>query len=461
MTRRIVVWCLAGSLLLGCGDDTQNTGGDGGQEAGRDAAVPSGEAGLLDGAPGGDGEVDAGPAPTADCEPLPPPSGTVVRVEPSQADELREIVAQAEPGTTILLADGYYDMSGGDTRHRLRFLTEGVTLRSESGNPEAVILDGGYGTDELVSIAASNVTIAEITLQRAYNHPIHVTGGAEGHITGVRLYRVRVIDPGQQGIKVNATAEGHYADNGRIECSHVELTDDGRPHIRDNCYTGGIDVHKARGWVVRRNTIVGFWCPSGLSEHGIHFWRQCRDTLVEDNVIVNCARGIGFGMASQPDANPRVYPDDPYPDAGYLDHIDGIIRNNFIFASINGFDSGISVWQARKVRIYHNTVASTVEPFSSIEWRFEATEVVLKNNLVTHVLMARNGAIADSAGNLEHADLSFFVDPEAGDLHLRPQAAAAAIDHGVDLDPGECDEDIDGEPRQGPRDIGADEVTGR
>ena len=350
-------------------------------------------------------------------------------------------------------------MSGGDSGYRLQFQTERVTLRSESGDPEAVVLDGGYQTRELVSIAASNVTIAEITIQRAYDHPIHITGGSDRDVTDVRIYRVRVIDPGQQAIKVNASVEQHYADRGRIECSHIELTDEGRPHIRDNCYTGGIDVHKGWGWKVRSNVVKGFWCPEGLSEHGIHFWRQSRDTVVEGNVVIDCARGIGFGLGTDPDANPRVYPDNPYPDVGYLDHIDGVIRNNFVYAGISGFDSGISIWQARRPKVYHNTVAASQTPFSSIEWRFPATDVVLKNNLVTHVLMGRDGASADESGNLEGVGLELFRDPSSGDLHLVPAAAGAAIDHGVDLDPGECDRDIDGDERTGPRDVGADEVV--
>ena len=89
----------------------------------------------------------------------------------------------------------------------------------------------------------------------------------------------------------------------------------------------------------------------GLSEHGIHFWQCCRDTLVEENVIVDCARGIGFGLSQT--GSCRTYPDDPYPTAGFKDHIDGIIRNNFvaaadadIFASPDGFDTGIAVTQA-------------------------------------------------------------------------------------------------------------------
>jgi hypothetical protein len=64
----------------------------------------------------------------------------------------------------------------------------------------------------------------------------------------------RVIDPGEQAVKVNPYGGG-TVDSGTLECSHIELTDAGRPHIRNNCYTGGLDAHEATGWLVRRNRI--------------------------------------------------------------------------------------------------------------------------------------------------------------------------------------------------------------
>jgi len=397
------------------------------------------------------------------CDPLPAPSGVVVDVYPAQAAQLRGIVAGAATGTTILLHDGYYDMSGGDWDYRLVFETPGVLLRSASGNRDAVILDGNYGTAELISIYASDVTIAELTLMKAYDHPIHISGHAGSPISGILIHNVRIVDPGQQAIKVNPNADG-YIDFSTVECSALELTDAGRAEIRDNCYTGGFDAHQARGWVLRRNRIEGFWCDDGLSEHGIHLWKGCRDTVVEDNVILDCARGIGFGLGSSGEA--RIYPDNPYPGVGYLGHIDGIIRNNFIaaadsrlFASPDGFDTGIGLEQARGAQVVHNTVAATDRPLSSsIEWRFGNTVAEISINLVTHTLLPRDGAQATLTGNIDSAPTGWFTDVAAGDLHLT-EAAAAAVDAGTPLPAGQADSDIDGEARDAEPDVGADERT--
>jgi hypothetical protein len=397
------------------------------------------------------------------CDPLPAPQGTVIDVYPADADQLRGIVSAAATGTTVLLHDGLYELDDGDFSSRLSFNTPGVTLRSASGNRESVVLDGEYLTNELISIQASNVVIADLTVKRAYDHPIHVSGSSSNSISGVLLHNLAIIDPGQQAVKINANG-GHYADFGTIECSLIRLTDTGRDAIRDNCYTGGIDAHKAWGWKVRRNRIEGFWCAQGLSEHGIHFWRESRGTLVEENVIVDCARGIGFGLGNSGSSSVRVYPDNPYPGVGYLGHIDGRIRNNFIaasetalFASEYGFDTGIGLEQARKTDIFHNSVASTQTPrSSSIEWRWSNTLAEIANNLASWILKPRNNAAANLVGNLQDVPLTWFEVIAAGDLHLTAQATGA-VDQGVLLPPGSADNDIDGELRDTTPDIGADE----
>jgi len=75
---------------------------------------------------------------SVDCPALPAPTGTFITVDPSQASQLPSIVAGAASGTTIPLKDGTY--SGIE----MPFKTPRVTLRSQSGNREAVILDGTY-----------------------------------------------------------------------------------------------------------------------------------------------------------------------------------------------------------------------------------------------------------------------------------------------------------------------------
>lgn len=380
------------------------------------------------------------------CSPLPPPEPPIIQISPAQAGSLRSVIASAASGTTILLEDGWYDLGCGDSGCRLQFNTPGVTLRSISGQRDAVVLDGEYTTNELVSIYASDITVADLTLMRAYDHPVHISG-PDVPISGILLHNLKVVDPGQQAVKVNPVGDG-VVDDSTMRCSHIELTDVGRPYIRDNCYTGGIDVHRATGWWVHHNHIEGFWCDDGLSEHGIHFWRACHDTLVEQNTILNSARGIGFGLGS----------------SAVDGHVGGAIRNNFVAASSpglnasdSGFDTGIGLESADGAIVDHNSVVSTYAPrSSSVEWRWPGTTASINNNLVSHNLLERNGGQATLQSNLDGADLSWFVDPAVGDLHL-VSADEPPVNAGAQLPPGRCDFDIDGDARDGAPDVGADE----
>jgi hypothetical protein len=400
---------------------------------------------------------------TGPCPALPQPTGTTVTADSEEA--IWNAVNAATSGTTILIADGTYNL--GAKGYYLWIDTPNVTLRSAGGRRDSVIFDDNYSRSEIITIAASNVTIADVTLKRAGTHPIHVVSTIGGDTLNTLIYNVHIVDPGQQAIKINPHSNPvHFTDDGVVACSTIELTDAGRAKVwelNSSCYTGGVDGHQSRGWVVRDNIIKGFWCPQGLSEHGVHFWTGSRDTIVERNWLINNTRGIGFGLRES--GSGRTYGDDPCPDAsGHVGHFDGIIRNNFIFAgrdelfaSQYGADGGIALAQACGVQVLHNTAAFTQSPFAAMEYRFSNTDADLINNLVTHNLMDRGGT-AVLSGNLSDQPLSLFVDGLNGDLHLK-SSADAAINQAVAIAAGLCDDDFDNQSRPvgTSRDIGADE----
>ena len=100
-------------------------------------------------------------------------------------------------------------------------------------------------------VAGSNITVADLTIWRARTHPIHVTSQPGQHTLNTMLYNIRLIDPGQQALKINAHAgKDTFPDQGTLACSYLELTDAGRPkiwEINGSCYTGGLDAHEAEG----------------------------------------------------------------------------------------------------------------------------------------------------------------------------------------------------------------------
>jgi len=450
----------AGNAVSGSSGNAASggTGGTGASGAGGTGmeAGQSGAGGAGTGGGGGGSEL---------CAPLPAPTGNVIEVTASEAASLPSIVRDAPAGSTILLGDGTYRMTGGESERRIQIISAGVTLRSASGVRDAVIIDGEYETQEIITVSASDVTLAHFTVMRAVHHPVHVTGGASADTTGVVLHDLHIVDGGEQFVKINTSGAtpNTYTDAGVVSCSLFELTDAGRPEVVPDpggCYTGGIDGHQARGWLVRDNVFRGIHCENGsLAEHAIHFWTASRDTIVERNTIIDCARGIGFGLGDGGGGDPdRAYVDDPYPGVGYVGHYDGVIRNNVIAITpgFTYFDTGIELEQARGTRVLHNTVIHPDTAFASISHRFPNTLVTLENNLV-RTIRARDGSAASGDSNLEGAEDALFVDVAGHDLHLVP-SAAAAIDQGVTLP--DSGPDIDGDERSdGAPDLGADERT--
>lgn len=342
---------------------------------------------------------------------------------------------------SILIADGVYDLSG----IALQITVNGVTVRSESGHRDAVVLDNHYlegGTSGIFRIVSSNVTIADMTLQRPYYHAIHISPAGIAEIENIVLDNLHIIDPGEQAVKINAGSSGPYINNGIIQNCLIELTDTGRTHLTYSgypCYTGGVDGHWAAGWRVRDNSIKGFWCSNGLSEHGIHFWKNSRNITVERNRIIDCDRGIGFGLGS--DGNTG-----------------GIIRNNMIYHGVDhGFaDVGISVESTPNAQVYNNTIYHE-HNYSAIEYRFAATEnILIANNLTNRDIALRDGARGQVENNITTALPVWFVNPAAGDLHLL-SPPAQVVNQGQEITGLIDDFDQGTRPYGGGYDIGADE----
>ena len=370
------------------------------------------------------------------------PAAAMASVTVHTVAGLAQAIQQANSGgdPTILVSGGVYHLDGV----YLRITRDGVSIRSANSDREGVVLDGAYQTTEIFQVVASNVTIADLTLKRAYDHPIHVMA-TDGHdVTNVVIDNVHIIDPGQQAVKINPdSSRTHTVDHGTVRNSLIELTDSGRAFVWDrnnSCYTGGIDAHLATGWTIEDNEIRGFWCSGGLAEHGIHFWSDSRDTLVQRNLIIDCDRGIGFGL-------------------GGSGHHGGIIRNNMIFhpQDHGHSDVGIGLESAPGAKVYNNTIFFDHPYPNAIEYRFAATSgVVIRNNLTNRAIVSRNGGSADVDHNVDSAQAGWFTDPDQGDLHLAGPVAGVT-DSGIPISGLTDDFDAQSRPAGTGIDIGADE----
>ncbi len=383
------------------------------------------------------------------CGPLPPPSGNIVNV--ATVPELQDAVDNLTSNTTILIADGMYTLTN---LLNIRSVNN-VTLRSASGNREAVILQGqgmnNSNYDKVPHVVAiydaNDVTLADLTLRDAYYHLVQVHG--EDGPQRPRFYNLHLIDAGEQFIKGStnpAQLPRLYTDDGVVECSLFEYTDRARSD-----YTNAVDVLAGAGWMIRDNVFRNIRAPVGqLAGPAILMWRNSLDTIVERNQFIECDRAIALGL-SPPDSNSRN------GETTY-DHQGGVIRNNFIYRAAGAAtgDVGLTVNYANDYEIYHNTVILNDSFPWTIEYRFSVSDGALAYNLTDGPIFQRDGAQGTLTGNLTNAQMSWFVNSGLGDLHLNANAVAA-IDQALPL--ANVTDDVDGDPRPiGPApDIGADE----
>ena len=379
------------------------------------------------------------------CTPLDPPTGAVVTV--ATTAELQSAVTNLQSGTTILIADGTYDLTN---TLNVRGVTN-VAIRSASGNRDAVVLRGrgmsntSYGNVPHVMAVydASNVLIADLTLRDAYYHLIQIHG--ENDADEVHLSNLHLVDAGEQFIKGStAGAPGPYADDGIVECSLIEYTDRARSD-----YTNGVDVLAGSGWIIRDNEFRNIRAPIGqLAGPAVLMWRNSIDTIVERNLFIECDRAIALGLSS-PDSNSR-------DGNTTYDHQGGVIRNNMIYREGPG-DIGITVNYARDVEISHNTVIlNGTFPWGAIEYRFASTSATISNNLTDEAVWQRDGASGPVVGNIVDAEREWFESAPSGNLHL-VATATPAID--AALAGTSVVDDFDGHfrPIGAAADVGADE----
>ena len=382
------------------------------------------------------GAAVAGPAvPPA---PLPPPAGTVVRV--ATVTQLQNAVAAIASNTTILIAPGTYNLT---TTLYINGTFTNVGIRGDTGNRNDVVLvgkgmnassDGGVPFGIWVGGNVRGVTIASLTIRDVYYHPIMLNAGAQSPL----IHNVRLVNAGQQHIKASPDGAGGGVDNGIVEYSVIEFDTTSRDD-----YTNGVDVHTGDNWIIRHNLFRNMRAPQGqLAGPAILMWNASTNTLVDGNTFINCQREIALGLIER---TPN-------------DHTGGIVRNNFIYRDVAG-DSAIYVADSPGTQVLHNTILISRTYANPIEYRFpHTTGVVIANNVLDGSVRARDGATGSVSGNYTNAAAALFVNPAAGDLHLKP--TATVLLNQVAAPPAAAGTDWDGQSRPaGSTDIGADEYS--
>jgi hypothetical protein len=354
--------------------------------------------------------------------------------------ELVSAVSTANSGgdKAIVLEDGIYTLDSA-----LVIQADDVTIRSLSGNRSSVTIRGTGmrgSVSHVFFVEGDHFTARDMTLRDVYYHAIQMQIDAQAPI----FLNLHILDTYEQMIKVpyDETQPERHSDDGLVQDCLFEYS----AGIGPQWYVGGVDGHHAHNWVVRGNTFKNIRSPADdVAEHAIHFWSGSQNTLVEGNTIVNCDRGIGFGL-------------------GDRGHVGGIIRNNMIYHdATEGFaDVGIGLESAPDAQVYNNTILHENNYPNAIEYRFAATTgVSIINNLTNRAIARRDGASGTVSHNVTHGESVWFVSPGRGDLHLAT-SVADVVDQGIFVTGLVDDFDGDSRPQGTGYDVGADEyiVTG-
>jgi hypothetical protein len=350
--------------------------------------------------------------------------------------ELTSANSSVKSGDTILLKDGTYQV----VSYGITVRTNNITFKSQSGNREKVIISGAGMNGSIEYgfwIASNNVTVRDLTIQNVHYHCIQTDVNNDGlHVINCVLR-----DANEQLLKIPFSATSpSFSENGVVDSCLFEFT----AGVANQNYTGGIDCHYGKNWIIKNNTFKNIRSPANqVAEHAVHFWNSSESTIVEKNVIINCDRGIGFGL-------------------GDRGHKGGIIRNNIIyhgvFSGTDNADVGISLESSPGTQVYNNTIFFENAYPNAIEYRFGATTgVTIQNNLTNKAIQLRDGANGTVSSNVINAQKSWFTNTFNGDLHLNTKAVSA-INQGIKIDG--LITDIDGDLRlDGLVDIGADEFN--
>jgi hypothetical protein len=289
---------------------------------------------------------------------------------------------------TLILESGIYQL-----KKTLRIEANNISIISSTGNPKDVIIQGtgmkeGGSVGNLIWVGGKFFVLSGITLQKASHHLIQIAGEHDADFPTIRNCILQ--DSYQQLIKVSYNIDNkpnNSSDFGLVENCTFQYT----AGIGPQYYIGGIDAHAANGWIVRNNLFKDIASPNNrISEFAIHFWRNAHNNIVENNIIEDCDRGIGFGFGSS-------HINMPYSNKG------GRISGNTIIHKNNNdpfADTGIAIANSPNTIIENNYIWLEHDYSRAIEYRFPlTTNVIIRNNTTNKRISSRNGGKASLSNN--------------------------------------------------------------
>jgi parallel beta-helix repeat protein len=401
-------------------------------------------------------------------------------------------------GRVITLAAGvYHQTSGISIVDKNNITIQGAT----SDYKDTVIVGPGINDKSLEENirlkTADYITIKNLTLKDTDYHGIKINKGSDYFTAD----HIKTWDNGESGFKVTGWTYTPWLagnDYGLIENCLIGFTTTGQRSVIE-----GIDIVGSKGWVIRGNTIKNVRKAPGQTNpaYGAFAKGNSIGTIIEDNLFINDDIGPSFGGGGT---------GLPFFRNGDIqwEHRGGIIRNNIIYGST---DSSIYIKRANNFKVYNNTVIRPSQGLLAIQsndyvgwlkrgkglarygslrflegkvrllpWEkeflttgdsklldawgddhvpYSSSNGNIYSNLMNGQIQMNYRATATMENNILDAPNDSFVNPSAGNYHLK-RTASVAIDQ-VKLFSQSVRFDFDGQPRPygAGWDIGADEYV--
>jgi len=369
------------------------------------------------------------------------PAGATVWTISSIA-ALQNAVNSAQPGDIIEVVNGTYTLTSFDGI--MIQDKNNLTIRSQSGNRDAVIIKGQGISNNNVGFVfkifrSDYITLENMTLRDVYWHCVQLNEGSSNFI----LRNLYMWDAGEGPVKTTVLPNvlDLYCDDGLIENCVIGYTTTGMRSVVE-----GIDLIASARTVIRNNDFYNAKAKKQVG-YGFFVKGNGEDTVVDNNYFQNCDIALSFGDGLCPWDYSRYLQEHP-------EHRRGIMKNNVVHGT---YDVGIYLVEATDFKCYNNTVWSTYRSGSSIDFRYTQTSGTCYNNICSQNYRLRDGATPTLSNNVWNAPTSLFVNQAGGNYHL-VSTATQAINQGLDTT-ADVPYDMDGEtrPKGAAVDIGADE----
>jgi hypothetical protein len=383
-------------------------------------------------------------------------------VEVSPGDDLESTIAGLQPGDTLQLADGTYEVSG-------RF---SVDLSGTANQP--IIIEADDGASPLINRANANQNIWDLNVEYVTIRGLRFSGGSAGlrfeSASNVTLENCEIFDTADVAIRMNSGGRT-YSDNDIIG-NHIHDTAGTGEGMYLGCNNDGCRLVNSR---IERNYVHHTNGPNVSQGDGIEIKEGSYGNVVRDNVIHDtnypCLivySTVGNGAENVIDRNVMWN----CGDNGMQVAADATIVNNIV---LGAGGAGIAMQphqngSPQNLTVAHNTVINSGD---AIALRGAAGTVTIANNAVysnggygirqqgdlSAVTISGNvgvGGLSQGAGGLADGDFAAdFVDAsyDSAPSNVFPADGGALPGAGTSAHVTELD--FNGLDRNGATDVGA------